>query len=399
MAFNEDDINAILSLPKHIVNHMGRTQSAISWHDRYERRDEIANKKRENDMLNASIKQYAETITQQEKNLVIRFMQNQAEEKISSLNSAVTMAIRKFMEMSEIQDINSNLVLKLRKLGFEYTDCKMSIYRYKGMVLTSQDIEQLLSMPTEVLMNMNKLGSAIKEQDRLITLAIKKAQEKRELEAQLAVKAKPEVKIDEDKLAEEKSRRRERYEKRQEKLHNTPEYQQSILYKTEGSAIWKQVDIIFEELVAKCSVKDMPASERVYLFNELDFLMQNSEPIDELIKCADHRTAVAGYRAVKKNSEDVKNWHMVVDFLRSAKKYSVDGPIVSRIEFNRDGKLVKPTPEQEEATKQYLAEHNLPINDLIYFYALRRLVTGGDLNSKFDAEYLNAENHAQTDTQ
>ena len=68
-------------------------------------------------------------------------------------------------------------------------------------------------------------------------------------------------------------------------------------------------------------------------------------------------------------------------------------------EFYVEDKVIIPTKEQEDFVKDYLKQKGLPINENTYSLALRRLIVGGDIESKFGSSYFIDRTNKRKDEQ
>ena len=143
-------------------------------------------------------------------------------------------------------------------------------------------------------------------------------------------------------------------------------------------------------LIEKAKVKrSVSAQEGCYLFNELDFLLIKAHSAHTLIGVLNSKIDDF-YKEPFNGRFSKSQLSRTLEFLKSANKASKSSAIVSQIQFVIDGKMTPPTEEQVDFVKQYLKRHKIALNEMTYTYALRRLIVGGDINTKFERFNNNA---------
>ena len=164
-------------------------------------------------------------------------------------------------------------------------------------------------------------------------------------------------------------------------------------------SIEKEIMEVLIETIKQSKInKKQNFKERIYQFNELDLLLcitDGSKKFDEdklnrftafVEKKNNGLLTVSKYSKfdpVKAN--DILNLH---NYLQKLSLHLYDVEIRTKYEFLINDEMVVPTEEQQEFVKNYLKSNKIPVNELTYSLALRRLIVGGDIESKYDKDYL-----------
>lgn len=127
--------------------------------------------------------------------------------------------------------------------------------------------------------------------------------------------------------------------------------------------------------------------EAVYYFNELDFMLLNHHNIKSLLDVIEQKMSVTSLRGDMSRPKLAR----VQEFLYHVRQKSYSRNIVGKYQFTIDGVLRDPTEEEKAIAIDYLKQNNIAINDDTYYYAIRRLLVGGDINSKYDKDVLTIE--------
>ena len=153
-----------------------------------------------------------------------------------------------------------------------------------------------------------------------------------------------------------------------------------------------EIDALTEILINRlCKKQNSSKNDACYLFNELDFLLCKRHSTDNLIKVLEAR--ISGYFKNIGSKRYTRNQlERTLKFLISANKASRPNAINTQIEFIIGDQIVSPTQEQIDYVKDYLRQNKVAVNEITYTYALRRLMLGGDINSKFDTGCLVKQN-------
>ena len=77
-----------------------------------------------------------------------------------------------------------------------------------------------------------------------------------------------------------------------------------------------------------------------------------------------------------------------LEFLESVSKTSKASKIINHHEFLINGIPTCPTKEQVDYAIKYLRENHVAVNEENFSCALRRLIIGGDINSKFAVDCI-----------
>lgn len=157
-----------------------------------------------------------------------------------------------------------------------------------------------------------------------------------------------------------------------------------------GTEPYDQFETLIEILRENKSNKKVTLKEKVYLFNELDLMLSEGVDIKLLIKGAKYRHGGLDRVSTYANfNVDKANWiEATNEFLQELEMNLQEGKIATKYEFYVDGKIIVPTKEQEQLVKDYLKQNNIVLNEMTYSLALRRLIIGGDVQSKFDKNYF-----------
>jgi hypothetical protein len=130
--------------------------------------------------------------------------------------------------------------------------------------------------------------------------------------------------------------------------------------------------------------------EEIYKFNELDLWLSEGVNIRELTEVAQYRHSGL-YRISRYLEFDPENANKIdyaYEFLQSMGTYLHESEIKTSYEYYIDGRTIIPSEEQKQYVINYLRSNNIPVNELSFCLALRRLIVGGDIESKFDKTYL-----------
>ena len=157
-----------------------------------------------------------------------------------------------------------------------------------------------------------------------------------------------------------------------------------------GTEPYEQLLTLIEILKENRAQKNIARNKRIYLFNELDLMLAKEVDVKLLIKCAQYRhngletvSKFKNFDAVTANEIEKVN-----SFLQELEDDLQERKIDIKYEYYIDGKIIIPSEEQEQFVKTYLKENNIPLNDRMYSIALRRLIVGGDIQSKFSENYF-----------
>jgi len=152
-------------------------------------------------------------------------------------------------------------------------------------------------------------------------------------------------------------------------------------------------EVLCEIIKQNRANKKQDFKEKIYQFNELDLFI-NMYAADGTLKfLIDHvkrkkdgliqTSKYSKFDAVKAMDIEVLN-----GYLQELSMHLEDAKIKTKYEYFINGEIVTPTEEQQEFVKNYLKSNNVPVNEITYSLALRRLIVGGDIESKFDKYYL-----------
>ena len=130
--------------------------------------------------------------------------------------------------------------------------------------------------------------------------------------------------------------------------------------------------------------------DKIYQFNELDLFLSSGVEVKKLINYAKYKTdgLIRTSNYTNFDFEKALDIELVNDYLQELSYYLVDVEIQTKYEYSIDGEVIIPTKYQQDFIKYYLKSNNVPVNELTYNLALRRLIVGGDIKSKFDKNYL-----------
>lgn len=158
-----------------------------------------------------------------------------------------------------------------------------------------------------------------------------------------------------------------------------------------GGEIYTQLEVLIDILNENREYEKLSNKDRVYLFNELDLMLSKGVNISWLIECVKYRK-----EAMEFFSEHNKNFdanmatriEKVNEFLQDLEMNLQEGKIMTKYAFYIDGKEIKTTQEHDKVVKNYLRANGVVLNEMTYYLALRRLMVGGDIESKFDKNYF-----------
>lgn len=161
-----------------------------------------------------------------------------------------------------------------------------------------------------------------------------------------------------------------------------------------GSEAYEQLATLIE-ILKENHDKKAKGKEKVYLFNELDLLLAEGVDVKLLIKCGQYRSRGLEKTSTYRNFDVIEaDWiEQANQFLQDLEMNLQDAKITTKYEFCIDDKLIAPTEEQQQFVRSYLKENSAPVNDMTYFLALRRLIIGGSIESKFDKTYFIDRTH------
>ena len=152
----------------------------------------------------------------------------------------------------------------------------------------------------------------------------------------------------------------------------------------------KILEVLCEIINQNKANENQNFKEKIYQFNELDLFLSKGIEVKKLIDYAKYKkdSLLRTSRYTNFDFEKALVIEIVNDYLQELSYYLVDVEIQTKYEYSIDGEVIIPTQEQQEVVKNYLKSNNIPINEFTYCLALRRLIVGGDIESKFDREYL-----------
>lgn len=130
--------------------------------------------------------------------------------------------------------------------------------------------------------------------------------------------------------------------------------------------------------------------EEIYKFNELDLWLSEGVDIRELIEIAQFRHGglfrISRYKQFDPENADKIDY--AYEFLQSMSTYLHESEIKTSYEYYIDGCTKIPSKQEIQYVINYLKNNNIPVNELSFCLALRRLIVGGDIESKFDKTFL-----------
>ncbi|MBQ7798368.1 MAG: hypothetical protein IJ371_04525 [Clostridia bacterium] len=194
---------------------------------------------------------------------------------------------------------------------------------------------------------------------------------------------------EEQRLQQEQKRLKEELERQKREASNFRTSEQHY------AMMLNEIATLTQILVEKAKIKrSVDKVEGCYLFNELDFLLIKSHSAHTLISLLNSRIDNL-YKELFNKGLTKTQLLKTLEFLKSANKASKPNAIKTQIQFLVDGKPIPPTDEQVAYVQEYLKQHKIALNEVTYTYALRRLIIGGDINSRFDkGDLLNFEENA-----
>ena len=168
-----------------------------------------------------------------------------------------------------------------------------------------------------------------------------------------------------------------------------------------GTEPYEHLETLIEILKENLPNKKLTPKERVYLFNELDLMLSEGIDIKLLIKSAEYRNGGLGKISNYRNFDvDMASWiERAHKFLQEVEMCLSEGRVATKYEFYVEGKVIIPTKEQEDFVKDYLKQKGIPVNENTYSLALRRLIVGGDIESKFGSRYFIDRTNKRKDEQ
>ena len=263
----------------------------------------------------------------------------------------IEMYIKRNMELNSRTETISKLLAK----GFCSTASKF--VHIIGNVLTNEEVEFLADIDSRILFNIAVAKRLVKEKNKL-----KKREEYLK-------------KIEENKL------------KKNEKLKNKSESDNSLSSEQHCVAINDQVrnltNLVSER---KKSFINLTPEERLYQFDVVDFLMSNRYGFKTLKKIIKEKISFCEKDTTHKFYGT--KLEQTLNFVKLAESYSFDKAINQTFSYLINGKIREVTSEEIKTAENYLRNNNVAINHYTISTVLRRMIIGGDINSKFDKNCL-----------
>ena len=318
------------------------------------------------------------------------------EDKISSIKTVLNYSVRKFIKSNENVLEHKDRVDKLSKM------VTAGQWLPKGRDISIEEVDFLLTLPQIAIDNIEQFV-AIRKQIEWSREQQERDKEKlqKKLEKVAEKERAKQEKIDEEqRLREERERARQEIIKQREEAYRLKHEDPS--FRT-GDQHYVMMNIEIENL-AQLIVDKMKAprtlspQENCYLFNELDFHLSKSHSAEALIAVLTQK--IKNFYKQAKTSQFTKSQlEKVLQFLYSADKTSRPAQIKSQIQFLVDGKPIPPTEEQVKFVKDFFKQNHIAMNEVNFTYALRRLIVGGDIESKFAVDCISkgTEDIASTD--
>jgi len=160
---------------------------------------------------------------------------------------------------------------------------------------------------------------------------------------------------------------------------------------SKGSDVYEQLEVLMKILAENKTKKQGKAfNKRIYLFNELDLLLSEGVDVKLLAQAAEYR--VKGFvRTSRFKDFDAGvaiSLEEVHEFLQELQMYLHESEVVTKYEYFINDDIVIPTAQQEQEVKNYLIKNGVVVNDFTYSLAMRRLIIGGDIESKYGKKYF-----------
>lgn len=266
--------------------------------------------------------------------------------------------IEMFIRRSMVTESRKDMVSKLLAKGFNSTASKM--VHVVANVLTNEDIEILCEVNPRVLFNMGVSKKLVKEKNK--------------------------TKKREQYLAKLKEKQQIEFNQQQGLVELTSEQH----YVAINDQIRNLTKLVSER---KRNIANLKPEETIYQFDVVDFLMTNrysfktlTKNINDKIKqCENH--PVYGFYANKLKQ--------TLKFLKLAEKYSKSSNIDDSYSYMINGGIRKATNDEIEFATDYLNSIKVPVNAYTLSNSLRRLLVGGDINSKYDKNCLQAKKNVE----
>lgn len=133
-----------------------------------------------------------------------------------------------------------------------------------------------------------------------------------------------------------------------------------------------------------------------YLFEVVDFLMANRYSFETLKKIV--REKIQYFKGRESFKFYTYKLEQVLKFLTLAERYSTNQPLEASYAYMIDGNMRVATEDEINIAENYLKEKGTVVNSCTLSTVLRRLIIGGDMESKFSKTCLNVkENIKQSD--
>jgi len=149
---------------------------------------------------------------------------------------------------------------------------------------------------------------------------------------------------------------------------------------------------VLSEIISKnkSEARKTDFKDKIYQFNALDLLLQENVDIKRIAEVVKYRKSgiMTNSRYRNFNVARAAKTEILFDYLEKILMRLSNVELKTKYEYFIEGEIITPTEEQLAFVEKYLRDNNLPVNDKFFGLALRRLIVGGDINSKFEKDYL-----------
>ena len=344
LELTDEEIELILTLPINILDNASKVNQEIENYNEDQKFVEL--------METTKLGEY------------IKKLETEAGEG-KNINAYLKRKIRKYIYDNKDNADTTEIINKLENIAQISKYDHHKDYLKVIHILTDEEIDFILSLDQETLNSLQRFKSKYNEIYRRRETIQKENEDRR---------TKTEWRI----LREEEKLKNERLKQEAKMLR-----QEENNVSSEGEKHYLLISQEIDDLTQILLDKEKSGYDVIYQFNPLDMFLIKHHKIETLIKILERR--LDEFQTGK-----FKRWQLTktLEFLNKCSKYSNRYPIKNYTEYIVGDKVIKPTEEQVAAVKQYLFSNHIPVNEDTFNLAMRRLIRGGDIESKYGNKTL-----------